>query len=77
MMDWIPVVLVVFKLLAFGTGMFFAVKWHYDKEKNGVGKRTVLRAVGPVAAGLVLLLLGLGLFTFFLVRMLGLDMTLP
>ena len=33
-MEWIPIVLVTFKLLVFGTGMFFAIKWHYDKEKN-------------------------------------------
>lgn len=36
-MDWIPIVFVVFKVLVFGTGMFFAIKWHYDqgkKEKN-------------------------------------------
>ena len=32
-MDWIPIVLVTFKLLVFGTGMFFAIKWHRDKEK--------------------------------------------
>lgn len=42
MMDWVPIVLLTFKLLVFGTGMFFAIKWHYDKgkkkkaaEKNG------------------------------------------
>ncbi|MBB3294845.1 hypothetical protein FHT39_003525 [Mitsuaria sp. BK045] len=34
MMEWIPIVLVTFKLLVFGTGMFFAIKWHYDKEKK-------------------------------------------
>jgi hypothetical protein len=33
-MEWIPLVLVTFKLLVFGTGMFFAIKWHYDKEKQ-------------------------------------------
>lgn len=33
-MEWIPLVLLVFKLSVFGTGMFFAVKWHYDKEKK-------------------------------------------
>jgi hypothetical protein len=37
----------------------------------------VLRAAGKVAAVFVLSLLGLGLFTFGLVRTLGLDMTLP
>jgi hypothetical protein len=33
-MEWIPVVLVTFKVLVFGTGMFFAIKWHHDKEKE-------------------------------------------
>ena len=33
-MEWIPVGLVIFKLVVFGTGMFFAIKWHYDKEKK-------------------------------------------
>lgn len=32
-MEWVPIVLVIFKLLVFGTGMFLAIKWHYDKEK--------------------------------------------
>jgi uncharacterized protein YqhQ len=82
MMDWIPIVFVTFKALMLGTGMFFAIKWHYDqgkkekekeKEKD---KRAVLRA-GGVAAVFVLLLLGLVLVTFVLGRMLGLDLTFP
>jgi hypothetical protein len=59
--------------------MFFAIKWHYDqgqKEKE-MDKRAVLRAGGKVAAVFVLSLLGLGLFTFVLIRMLGLDLTFP
>lgn len=79
MMDWIPIVLLVFKVLVFGTGMFFAVKWHYDQETK-VGKkerRAMLRASGKAAAALVLSLLGLGLFTFVLSGRLGLDLTLP
>jgi len=74
MMDWVPIVFVTFKLLVLGTGMFFAIKWHYDKEKD---KRAVLRAAGKVAAVFMLSLLGLGLFTFILARMLGLDLTFP
>ena len=34
MMDWVPIVFFAFKILVFGTGMFFAIKWHYDKEKK-------------------------------------------
>jgi hypothetical protein len=77
MMDWIPIVLVTFKVLVFGTGMFFAIKWHYDQGKKEMEKRAVLRAVGKVAAVFVLSLLGLLLFTFFLSRRLGLDLTFP
>jgi hypothetical protein len=75
MIDWIPVVFIVFKLLVLGTGMFFAIKWHYDqgeKEKDKPKeKRAVLRASGKVAAVFVAALLALGLVTFFLIRMLG------
>jgi uncharacterized protein YqhQ len=82
-MDWIPVVFVTFKFLVLGTGMFFAVKWHYDQGKKGKEKdkeqerRAVLRAGGQVAAVFVLSLLGLGFVTFVLARMLGLDLTFP
>ena len=38
-MEWIPVVLVTFKVFVFGTGMFFAIKWHYDKAKKEKEKR--------------------------------------
>ena len=77
-MDWIPIVLVTFKVLVIGIGMFFAVKWHYDqgrkeqdKEKE---KRAVLRAGSKVAVIFVLSLLGLGLFTLFLIRVVGLNL---
>jgi hypothetical protein len=76
MMDWIPVVFVTFKVLVLGTGMFFAVKWHYDQGKQEE-KRAVLRAGGKVAAVFVLSLLGLVLVTFVLARKLGLDLTFP
>ena len=79
MMDWTPIVLVTFKVLVLGTGMFFAIKWHYDqgKKENEMEKRAVLRAAGKVAAVFVLSLLGLLLFTLFLARKLGLDLTFP
>lgn len=79
MIDWIPIVLVTFKILVLGTGMFFAIKWHYDQGKNGkkMDRRAVLRASGKVAAIFVLALLGLMLVTFVLARMLGLDLTFP
>lgn len=31
---WVPVVLGTFKVLVLGTGMFFAIKSHYDGEKK-------------------------------------------
>ena len=74
MMDWIPIVFVTFKVLVFGTGMFFAIKWHYDQGKQ---QRALLRAGGKVAAVSVLSLLGLVLVTFVLARMLGLNLTFP
>ncbi len=76
-MDWVPIVLATFKVLVLGTGMFFAIKWHYDQGKKEGEKRAVLRAAGKVAAVLVLSLLGLVLFTFFISRKLGLDMSFP
>ena len=78
-MEWIPAVFVVFKALVLGTGMFFAIKWHYDQGKKGREResRALLRAGAKVAAVFVLSLLGLGLVTFVLARMLGLDMTFP
>lgn len=79
MMDWIPIVFVIFKALVLGTGMFFAIKWHYDqgKKRNQREKRAVLRAGGTVAAVFVLSLLGLGVVTFVLIRALGMDLTFP
>jgi hypothetical protein len=74
-MDWFPIVAGTFKVLALGTGMFFAIKWHYDQGKKE--KRAVLRTAGKVAALFVLALLGLVLVTFVLARWLGLDLTLP
>lgn len=44
MMGWIPLVLLAFKLLVFGTGMFFAIKWHYDKEKKAKEEKEKARA---------------------------------
>ena len=78
MMDWVPIVFVAFKVLVFGTGMFFAIKWHYERGKKGKEKQSaVSRPGGKVAAVVVLSLLGLWLLTFGLGRMLGLDLTFP
>ncbi|MEB0136817.1 hypothetical protein QN362_15880 [Actimicrobium sp. CCC2.4] len=77
MMEWIPIVLVTFKVLVLGTGMFFAIQWHYDQGKKEMDKRALLRAGAKVAAIFVLLLLVLTLVTFVLAGLLGLDLTSP
>ncbi|HEX8405951.1 MAG TPA: hypothetical protein VF670_15115 [Duganella sp.] len=79
MMDWTPIVFVTFKVLVLGTGMFFAIKWHYDqgKKQKKKEKGAVMRAAGKAAAVFVLSLVGLALVTFVVVRMLGLDLTVP
>ena len=75
-MEWIPLVFVIFKGLVLGTGMFFAIKWHYDQGKKGKveERRAVLRASGKVAAIFIVALLVVGLVTFVLARTLGLDL---
>lgn len=75
-MDWFPAIFIAFKVLVLGTGMFFAVKWHYDQGKREK-QRAVLRAGGKAVAVFALSLLGLSILTFGLSRMLGLDLTLP
>ena len=76
MMDWVPVVFVIFKLLVLGTGMFFAIKWHYDQGQKGKQKerRAVLIVAGKVAALFVVVLVVLGLVTFALGEKLGLNL---
>lgn len=77
MMDWIPIVLVTFKVIVLGTGMFFAVKWHYDqgKKKGPQEKGALARGIGKVVAIFLASLIVLGLFTFFLVRVVGLNLS--
>ena len=73
MIDLIPVVLVAFKVLVLGTGMFFAIKWHYDQGRKGKieERRAVLRAGGKVTATVVVSLAGLGLISWGLIALLG------
>lgn len=35
---WVPVIFGTFKLVVLGTGMFFAIKSHYDGEKKEKAK---------------------------------------
>ena len=74
-MDWVPIVLMAFKIVVLGIGMFFAVKWHYDKDRRAQ-KGAVLSAVGAIAAILLVALLILLFATFMLANMIGMDLTL-
>lgn len=77
-MDWVLIVFVLFKGLVFIAGMVFAIKWHYDKEtRKGADPRALLRVAGKFGAVFVLLLVVLLAFTFWLARMLGMDLSLP
>lgn len=75
-MYWVPIVLLLFKFSVLGVGMFFAVKWHYDKDKES-GKGEVLRAVGKIAAIFVIALSVLMFITFKFAMMLGLNLGYP
>lgn len=76
-MDWVLIVFVLFKGLVFVTGMYFAIKWHYDREKKWAGRRTLLSMGAKFVAVFMLLLLVLLILTFGLARTLGMDLSLP
>lgn len=38
MLNWVPIIFLAFKLIVFGTGMFFAIKWHYDQDRKKKNK---------------------------------------
>jgi len=75
MMEWIPVVFIIFKVLVLCTGMYFAIKWHYDQGQKvkALDKRALILAAGKVAAIFLILLLGLGYVTLLVIRKLGMD----
>lgn len=78
LVDWVPIVFVLFKGGVFATGMYFAVKWHYDQEKKkGADGQALLRMGAKFAGVFLLLLIVLLTFTFGLARMLGMDLSLP
>ncbi|KQQ96438.1 hypothetical protein [Massilia sp. Leaf139] len=78
-MEWFPIVAVTFKLLVLGTGMFFAIKWHYDQGKKGKvqERHAVLQGAAKAAAIFMLALLALGFIIFGLVSRLSLDLSMP
>nr|WP_255701907.1 hypothetical protein [Bordetella sp. LUAb4] len=76
-MDWVPVVFITFKVLAFGICMFFAIKWHYDQGKKGKDTRALLRNSAKVAVIFIVVLGGVLFLAFSLAKTLGLDLSLP
>ncbi|MFG6429810.1 hypothetical protein [Roseateles sp. LYH14W] len=76
-MDWVLIVFVLFKGLVFATGMYFAIKWHYDREKKWADRRALLGMGAKLVAVFLLLLLVLLILTFGLARTLGMDLSLP
>lgn len=77
MTDWFPIVFVTFKLIVLATGMYFAIKWHYDQGKKGKtvrGKGVLLRGTVTALLIFVLALAALGVVTFEVSKMLGLDL---
>jgi len=77
MIDWVPVVFVVFKVLVFGTCMFFAIKWHYDQGGKKLDKRALLLTAGKLVAAFLVALAVVLWLTFTLARHLGMDLSLP
>lgn len=76
-MEWVLIVFVLFKAVVFVAGMFLAIKWHYDREKQAAGGGVLLRT-GAKYVGLFAVLLAVVLgFTFGLARLLGMDLSLP
>ncbi|WP_421565946.1 hypothetical protein [Ochrobactrum sp. EDr1-4] len=45
-MEWFPIVAGGFKLIVLGIAMFFAIKWHYDKDKEAK-KQEADKAIEP------------------------------
>lgn len=75
-MEWTPIVFGAFKALVLGVGMYFAVKWHYDQAATKE-RRAALRMGGMLAAVFLIFLLLVGIITYVLSTMLGLDLNLP
>ncbi len=77
MIDWVPIAFLTFKVLVFGTCMFFAIKWHYDQDKKTVDKRALLITAAKVGAAFLVALAVVLWLTFSLARHLGMDLSLP
>lgn len=79
-MELVPTVFIAFKVTVLSIGMFYAIKWHYDKARQEKGPeklRKVLRTSGIVAFVFLLLVAALLLLTFSLGTKLGIDLSAP
>lgn len=77
-MNSIPISFVIFKVLVLSVGMYFAVKWHYDrgqKEKNQKTAAVVLTSIKVGAAFVASAFLMLFLTFEFCIWM-GLDLAM-
>jgi len=75
-MEWVPIVFIAFKVLAFSTGMFFAIRWHYEQgKKNGrqIERRVVILTIAKAIAIFVALLAALLFVVFTVAEHLGLT----
>ncbi|MEB2848079.1 hypothetical protein [Endobacterium cereale] len=75
-MDWVPIVLVTFKVFALALAMYYAIKWHYDQGEKAQ-TLALLRTSGKMVAIFIVALLVVGLIAFSLSAALGLDLSLP
>ena len=50
-MDWVPIVFITFKVLVFGTCMFYAIKWHHDQGKKAKEEASRLQTAAERTPG--------------------------
>lgn len=64
-MEWVPVIFLAFKGGVLFTGMFFAIKWHYDQDRkdedetHGPQSRTEMRLFATMIVALAVSLIGI------------------
>jgi hypothetical protein len=42
-MEWVPIILVIFKGSVLAIGMYYAIKWHHDQDKKAGDERVLPR----------------------------------
>lgn len=75
-MNWVPVVLIVFKVLVLGIGMFFSIKWHYDQDKSSEPlnvKKFILESIVYIVLLVIVFSLLYELFHYLRMLPVGLD----